>query len=512
MSISSTWLLKQTTDLCLSPHQFATIRDMLASYSGVYLDGARQRVLTAGLVERLSATGLDIDAYIDVIKQPKEWPEIHKLAELVLNHETIFFRNQSHFRALRNVILPKLHRHKEPGEPLRLWSAGCSTGEEPYSLAMTVFETFGLRPPRPFEIWATDLSERALAHAQEGCYRGRTLANVSPDVRANYFKPCNEYWQVNEVVRERVTFEKVNLLEQLPDKARGVDIIFCQNVTIYFQVATCRQLMEQFYTVLSDGGWLFLGFSETLWNIFDRFHSQKIADSFVYYKESYNSHTTQSGQQTHSAPALDSARANQGAQNTNIGTTEKSIFTFNRRQSGGEAEQPVDRSAAALEVIQRGRKLLDAGQAAEALAILCQVPLEGQYAPQLLALSAHAHANRGDLDLAVAEARRSLELDSLTTEAYLLLGIIYAQQGQFQQATQQLERARYLESDSALISFHLAETYRQLKHSTAALREYQNTLRKLTAHPPDELINGVASAWLSETCQRYIKALTGERR
>lgn len=507
MSISNTWLLKQPTDLCLSPHQFATIRDMLASYSGVYLDRAWQRVLTAGLIERLSTRGLSIDDYIDVIKQSKEQPELHKLAELVLNHETVFFRNQSHFRALRDVILPKLHCLKEPGEPLRLWSAGCSTGEEPYSLAMTVFEAFGPHLPRPFEIWATDLSEHVLAHARSGCYRGRTLANVSPALRVSYFNPCNEYWQVNKVVREQVTFEKVNLLEQFPDKARGIDIIFCQNVTIYFQLATCRQLMEQFYTVLSDDGWLFLGFSETLWNIFDRFYSQKIADSFVYYKGSYDPRSIQAEQQARSVSALDAVRANQATRSNNVEIAKKITVVSNRRAS---SEQPVDRPAAVLEIIQHGRKLLDAGQAAEALDMLCQAPLDGPYAPQLLALSAHAHANRGDLDLAVAEARRSLELDSLTTEAYLLLGIIYAQQGQFQQAVQQLERARYLESNSALISFHLAETYRQLKHSTAALREYQNTLRKLTAHPPDELINGVVAGWLSETCQRYIKALAGE--
>ncbi|NJN67086.1 MAG: tetratricopeptide repeat protein, partial [Chloroflexaceae bacterium] len=158
-------------------------------------------------------------------------------------------------------------------------------------------------------------------------------------------------------------------------------------------------------------------------------------------------------------------------------------------------------------VLQEGRALLDAGRVDEVLETLKRVPLNGPHAPQTLALIARAHANRGDLDLAVAEARRAIELDALTTEAYILLGVLYARQGQVSTAARYLERARYLDPDSALISFYLADIYRQLSRTTVALREYRNTLRKLAGSAPDTLLDGVAVGWLRETCERYLEIL-----
>ncbi len=157
--------------------------------------------------------------------------------------------------------------------------------------------------------------------------------------------------------------------------------------------------------------------------------------------------------------------------------------------------------------LQQGRTLLDAGQADEALECLKNLPLHDSFAPETLALLARAHANRGELDTAVAEARRALELNSLTTEAYVLLGMLYAQQGQAQAATKQLERARYLDSDAPLISFYLADVYRQMNRRDMALREYRNTLAKLAPYAPETLLDGVAVAWLRETCERYLKLL-----
>jgi chemotaxis protein methyltransferase CheR len=151
--------------------------------------------------------------------------------------------------------------------------------------------------------------------------------------------------------------------------------------------------------------------------------------------------------------------------------------------------------------------MIDAGDAAAALDLIASAPLRGERAPQMLALAARAHANRGDLDLAVAEAHRALELDPLTMEAHLLIGIIYAGQAQFAEAIRQLERARYLDPEAPLISFHLAECHRQAGRPDVAIREYRNAIRKLSGQPPDRLIDGVAAEWLAETCRRYLTTL-----
>jgi chemotaxis protein methyltransferase CheR len=502
--------------------QFEVVRDLLATYGGIYLDSTSQRVLSQALRQRMAATTCaTLEAYIARVSRSAGRGELQQLAELLLNHETIFFRNMLHMQALRQVVLPQLHRCKAPHEPLRIWSAGCSTGEEPYSLAMIALETLGHPLPRPVQIWATDLSEAALAKARVGLYRGRTLTNVSPAMKQRYFLHRLDGWSPNEQVRALVTFEQLNLLEPFPAQAQGIDIIFCQNVTIYFQIATFRALIERFYDVLPDQGMLFLGFSETLWNVFDRLRLREIEGAFVYVKEPG---TTQAAPPapaattTGSIPAIQrgSQRASASIQpqrskrTAPLNPVDSSIAQTLLPTGQGAASPGTGVPVSGSDFIQQGRSLLDQGQADKALALLNQLPLNGPHAPQVLALIAQAHANRGDAELAVAEARRALELDMLTVEAYILLGILYVQQGQLQEATQQLERARYLNPESPLVSYNLAETYRQMNRREIALREYRNTLRKLAGYAADTLLDGVAVSWLRATCERYIKLLADE--
>lgn len=478
-----------TTSEALSPREMVALRDLLATYCGVYLDDTRTGALEAAIQRRARTLGVQQPAYAAALGTDRA--ELQRLAELLLNHETQFFRNRPHMQALREVVLPELHRRLPPGAPLRLWSAGCATGEEPYSLAITALEALGQHPGRPIEIWATDLSEAALAKAQAGVYKGRSLANLTPQQRARYFVARGSELAVAEHVRALVRFEQLNLLEPFPARARGVHGIFCQNVTIYFQVSTCRALMERFYQTLDEGGSLFLGFSETLWHIFDRFRWREVAGAYVYYKESQGEH-----------PGSQAVRPAPGERPAASGgrVALRPLPPVRRPTSGPQL-------FVGSEVVSRGRALLDAGQSEAALELFYEAPLAGTHAPAILALAARAHADRGDLDLAAAEARRALELNPLTTEAHLLIGLIHARQGRYGAAIGQLERARYLDGESPVITFHLAECFRQVGKAEDALREYRNTIRKLAARPPDDLIDGVAAGWLAETCRRYVALL-----
>ncbi|MEI8306060.1 MAG: CheR family methyltransferase [Chloroflexales bacterium] len=469
----------------LSSGQFAALRDLLAGYCGVYLDDSRQETLHGAVSRRAAMRGQSEHAYAVYLAAPEGRAELQAFAELLLNHETVFFRNRAHMAALGQTILPDLHRRLPPGVPIRIWSAGCATGEEAYSVAITAIEALGDSASRPIEIVGSDLSEAALTRAQAGVYRGRSIGNLTEAQRGRFFTPRGtDSLAVSAALRQIVRFEQRNLLDPIPPALMGVHIIFCQNVTIYFQLETCRALMGRFYDAIAEGGALFLGFSETLWNIFNRFHWREISGTYVYYKES------QSLVPQPTAPL--------------------SVLPIAR-----SAHPPRVRAVPAApritdaEIAERGRALIDAGKTEAALAILYAAPLRGEGAPQILALAARAHANRGDLDLAAAEARRALDLDPLTTEAHLLIGLIYARQGQPAEAIRQLERARYLDTTAPLISFHLAECYRQISRPEAALREYRNTIQKLTGHPPDLLIDGVAVEWLAETCRRYMVALSG---
>lgn len=456
----------------------AELRDRVAEYCGVYFDDTRSSALETAALQRAAALGRPIEQYVAALGASADQGELQRLVELLLNHETQFYRNRAQMAALERVILPELHRRLPPGAPLRLWSAGCASGEEPYSLAIAAYEALGDPLPRPVEIWGTDLSGGAIERARAGVYRGRAVMNLAPHLRARYFDAQGDALVVGDRLRQVVRFEQGNLLAPFPAHAAGVHVIFCQNVTIYFQLKSCQALIERFYRAMADGGLLFLGFSETLWTIFDRFRWREEGGAYIYQKDG----SAGVPQAAVPAPALG-----------------RSPVAPGRRQAGSTAK----RSLAGAEAVTRARALLDAGNSDAALALVAATPLLGASAPQLLAVAARAHADRGDLDLAAAEARRALELNPRTMDAHLLIGVIHARQGRPEEAVLQLERARYIDDGSPVITFHLAECYRQLGQHQAALREYRNTLRTLAALPPNRLIDGVAPGWLSDTCRHY---------
>jgi chemotaxis protein methyltransferase CheR len=473
----------------LTPEQFLRFRNLLAAFSGVHLDITRQRWLEQSLARRLAATGDSLAGYEQRLGGAPD--ELRRLAELVLNHETLFFRNGPHFQALRNVLLPELHRQKPAGAPIRIWSAGCSTGEEAYSLAITALEALGQPPARPVEIWATDLSEPALQKARAGVYRGRTLQNVPDAIAQRYFTSQGDNLKIGAAARALVRFEQLNLLEAFPRAAQGVDLIFCQNVTIYFQLTTCRELIARFYQCLPVGGLLFLGFSETLWNVFDRFQTREVAGAYLYIKGEPEPARKPAAR---AAPPLGRA-----------GGAVPPAPARQARRPAAEPARPLSLEQRGREQLARGHALLAEGQLDAALEALRLVPPQSADAPVALTLVARIHADRGDLELAAAEAQRAIEINPLSSEAQLLLGIIYSRQAQWPGAIQQLERARYLDQTSALASFHLAEAYRQSERANKAGAEYRNTLQKLEQHPPGTLLDGVAVEWLRETCQRQIE-------
>ncbi|MDP9315031.1 MAG: tetratricopeptide repeat protein [Chloroflexota bacterium] len=468
----------------LSTGQFHALANRIAEYSGFMLDGSRHRSLESALAVRMQALA---------IEEPRSYlaqldtAELQRITELVVNHETQFFRTPAQHRALREDLLPRLHRDRPISQPLRCWSAGCATGEEPYSLAISMLETLGQPSPRPVEIYATDISTQALAKAQAGTYRGRAVTNVAPAELKRHFVGRGDMFEVRPDVRALVRFEQHNLQAPLPAWAPSLDIISCQNVTIYFAVETCRALMARFFDALVPGGYLFLGFSETLWRIFDRFETLEVAGAFVYRKPV-----------PRVVPAPRLVPRERPAANR-----DEHAPPLVRRTPRPDVPQPS--------VFELGMAQLEAGAFEPALQLLQQIrPTDKQY-PQALAAIARIHANRGEWELAAVEARRALELDLLTHDAHLLLGMLAANQQRWDRAVVHLERVRYLDPRAPLPSFHLANAYRGQGRLDLAEREYRSALRKLGGLAPSDVLDGVSVAWLRETCQRLLQHLDVDR-
>jgi chemotaxis protein methyltransferase CheR len=496
----------------LSTAQFQTLAGNIAEYSGFLMDSSRHRSLESALAVRMETLGIDdVRLYL----QQLDNGELHRLTELVVNHETQFFRTPAHHRALREEILPTLHRERSGTQPLRCWSAGCATGEEPYSLAISVLSTLGEPLPRQVEIHATDISAQALAKAQLGRYRGRTLMNIAQDELQRYFTPDHSYQVVRPEVRGLIQFEQHNLHTPVPIWARSLDIIFCQNVTIYFSIDVCRELMGRFFEVLQPGGYLFLGFSETLWRIFDRFETVEIAGAFVYRKPVPRTNVLRARFEQRERSERPAARPPQPSATEQPPTRESRSQP--RQQSLHENHRPAPARQtrptppAAPSALEQGLAQLQAGLLDDALQSLQQIrPDESTYA-QALAAIARIHANRGDWEQASAAAKRAIERDVLIHDAHLLLGMLCANQEHWDEAVTHLERVRYLVPQAPLPSFHLANVYRGQQRVELAEREYRSTLRKLADLDATEVLDGVTVAWLRETCQRFLQHLEMDR-
>ena len=256
----------------LTDAELGRLQVLLHGTAGLVFEGSRRDSLGYCLGERLRATGdPDVAAYLLRVEAPGS-PELQPLLDEVTIQETHFFRNPPQARALRQHVLPELVREASArGRRVRIWSAGCSTGDEPYSIAMVLRELLPSTAGWDLKVIATDISAGALAHAREGTYGPRALRLASPEQLARFFVPVGGgRHRVRPEVRELVEFRHGNLVLD-PPPGDGLDLVLCRNVTIYFDRDTTRDLVRRLHGSLRDGGYLFLGHSETLWQVSEDF-------------------------------------------------------------------------------------------------------------------------------------------------------------------------------------------------------------------------------------------------
>ena len=253
-----------------SDREFARFRDLIERETGIYLADSKKALLTARLLQRLRELGLsDFGAYYDRVVST-EPAEAIRMLDRISTNETHFFREAHHFALLRERVLPRwaaLAREGKRQRRVTAWSAGCSTGEEPYTLAMTLLDAMPPADGWHHSIFAGDLSTRALAHAEAAIYREERIAPVPlAQRRAHLLRGVGSQEgnvQIAPEVRSIVQFARHNLVVDAPP-AGAFDLIFCRNVLIYFRAETRAQVVARLASRLVPGGILFLGHAETL--------------------------------------------------------------------------------------------------------------------------------------------------------------------------------------------------------------------------------------------------------
>ena len=265
---------------------FRLLRDFIHGYCGMYFDDGSKFLLERRLSRRLEQRQLkNFEEYYHFLKYDRKRDE--ELAILVDNlttNETYFFRENQQLRAFAEEILPELRQNSGERKSLRIWSAGCSTGEEPYTIAILLLESGDWWRDWQVEIMGSDINQRVLHTARKGLYKKSAHRVTPPEMLQKYFiEEAKGDYRIHDRVRELVSFSYVNLLDPFKTSLiHDMDIIFCRNVIIYFDKEAKKKVIGTFYDKLKEGGYLLLGHSESLINISNAFVLRTLKNDMVY--------------------------------------------------------------------------------------------------------------------------------------------------------------------------------------------------------------------------------------
>jgi chemotaxis protein methyltransferase CheR len=434
--------------LALTDEEFAELARLLHSVAGLTFDDSRRESIGAAVAERMRHTGAaDVSAYVDLLHAPDGAAERQSLLDEVTIPETHFFRNPPQIRALRKHVLPELLRQSTRRRTLRIWSAGCSTGEEPYTIAMLIRELLPASSEWDVKVVATDVSQRALAVAEAGRYSERAFVMTEPVDLARWFvlDVTSGRFVVRDEVRDLVEFRHHNLVSDPPPFTPGeVDLVLCRNVTIYFDRETTRTLMTRFHGMLRDGGYLFLGHAESLWQVSDAFDLTSLGDAFVYRRMN--------------EPAVDGRR--RAVLPDRRTEDEPMPLRADRRRSSNDrrgGEPPAD-------------------------------PLH----------AVRAAVKAGQYDEAADLAADVVAVTPLRAEALYLLGLAATNLGRDAEALITLRKAVQLDPDLGVAHFLLAGALERNGEPAAAARSYRAAAGSLAAQPAADVASELGGRSVTE--------------
>jgi chemotaxis protein methyltransferase CheR len=258
--------------------------EFLYRRTGMLFDDNKRYYIDRRLYERIAATGAGSFQHYFALLRSGHDREVEQLINAFTVNETYFYREDHQLRCMTSNLLGEIIRGKRPGEPIRIWSVPCSTGEEPYSIGIWLMENFPGVDDYQIEIVGSDIDTRVLGAASRGAYGARALMNLPPALIARYFQNVSEdTHQIDAGLRDSIEFSQVNLVDAVSMmRHRAFDIIFCRNVLIYFDEASRRLAAENLFDCLRPGGFICLGHSETMSRISSLFTVRRYPEAIVY--------------------------------------------------------------------------------------------------------------------------------------------------------------------------------------------------------------------------------------
>lgn len=272
----------------LGDEQYQKFVEFIYKNTGIWFEEAKKYFVEKRLYERMEALGIDsFRDYYFLLKFGSNAGELQEIFNRLTVNETYFFRDFPQLAGFAEGVLPLIVRQKvmTGDKTFRIWSAGCSTGEEPYTLAIILLEMLPDPATWKIQITATDINSKVLDAARKGLYGARSVKDMPPEYLERYFTQRLDFNLVNLSLKNLISFNRLNLSEDREMKEyQGFDVVFCRNVLIYFDTESRQQVVERFYRSLHNGGYIFLGHSESVGRITELFKMRRVGEHIVYYK------------------------------------------------------------------------------------------------------------------------------------------------------------------------------------------------------------------------------------
>ena len=274
------------SDFSISGEDFQKFREFFYRKTGIHFDTAKRYFVDKRLIERMQVTdNQQFRSYFTMLRFQASGEELQVLTNLMTVNETYFFREEYQFKCLVNSILPHIVARKRDEGPLRIWVVPCSSGEEPYTIAIYLLERWADIHHFDIEIIASDIDTQILGQARAGLYSERSVAQMPQPYLQKYFRRSAAGYQISDELRSAVEFTRVNLSEPADTRPyRNFDVVFCRNLLIYFDDLSRRAAAETFYEALKPGGFICLGHSESMSRISSLYRVRKFPEAIVYQK------------------------------------------------------------------------------------------------------------------------------------------------------------------------------------------------------------------------------------
>jgi chemotaxis protein methyltransferase CheR len=422
--------------------------------------------------------------------------QIEILASHLTVGETYFFREKKSFKALEEHILPELIRSRGGKEKrLRIWSAGCCTGEEPYSIAILISRLLPDHVDWNVTILGTDINARFLRKASLGVYGQWSFRGCPQWVREEYFKKTKEdRFEIAPDIKKMVMFFHHNLAEDpypsLLNKTNAMDVIFCRNVLMYFAPGQATKVIQGFYGCLTDGGWLIVSPSEASCVLFPQFTPVNYPGVIFFRKDSRESSTSGVSIRANAPPWTIPEEINVPLQSIPATSEIKPelcwpLDTVKAPARNAEIPEPPKADSATYE---QALILYEQGRYSEAKERVIELISNNRADSEAMALLARAYANRGELSEALDCCRKAISADKLNPAYHYLLATVFQEQKQFEEASSSLRRALYIDQGFVPAHFALGNLSLQRRRFRESRKHFENALSLLGAYKPEDIL------------------------